>query len=69
VAIDPATLELCYAAGCPDARDLRITRPSIAHLPALPHRASLDWCWEQGSVRTRSEQAPGDRDHDRRDQA
>jgi hypothetical protein len=46
-AIDPPTLQLAYRDDGPDASSLGVTRPSIAHLPALPHVESLEWCWSR----------------------
>jgi hypothetical protein len=43
--IDPSTLELVYHDEGPDASDLGVTRSSIDHLVALPHRESLEWVW------------------------
>lgn len=43
--IDPLTLELGYHQDAPGAKELGITRSSIAHLPARPHQRALEWCW------------------------
>jgi len=45
--IDPSTLELYYRGGGPGAAELGITRPSIGHLPAQPHKEALEWCWSK----------------------
>jgi hypothetical protein len=47
VAIDPSTLQLAYRDDGPDASTLGVTRQSIAHLPAVPHVKSLEWCWSR----------------------
>lgn len=46
-AINPSTLELVFRDEGPTASALAVTRPSIAHLPALPHDESFGWCWSR----------------------
>jgi putative restriction endonuclease len=45
--IRPSTRELVYRSNGPRASDLAITRSSLDHLPAIPHRDALEWCWEK----------------------
>ena len=46
-AIDPSSFTIVFAAGIAAPGELGIMRDSIQHLPALPHRSALVWCWEK----------------------
>lgn len=46
-AIEPGSLKLRFTTGGPNAQDLRITRPSIAHLRKQPHVEALTWLWRR----------------------
>lgn len=45
--IEPSTRRLVYQGEGLDASDLGITRSSIDHLMAAPHREALEWCWSR----------------------
>jgi hypothetical protein len=46
-AIDPNTTEFQFRPGGPSQTALRIQFPSLSHLPRRPHRAALEWLWNQ----------------------
>lgn len=52
-AIDPVSLNVVVPAG-DDFRDFGLTRPSIGHLPALPHADALQHAWGRWGARARS---------------
>jgi hypothetical protein len=43
--IHPETTQIHFTPNGPNPDDLRITRPSLAHLLRQPHRQALEWMW------------------------
>jgi hypothetical protein len=42
---EPETTQIHFMPNGPCAAELRITMPCLSHLPKLPHKEALKWCW------------------------
>ncbi len=43
---EPGSRRIIYPARGPTAAELAITAEGLNHLPALPHRDAIAWCWD-----------------------